>query len=142
MIIHGSRTLTLYWDPSKGKRKIQDSSSSQFMSLHNCTGDQPSTDPFLAVPVVSTYWEHLNSSNPELWQAPEMLVWIGGKRTYSQLLSKGMGLVGFIHPVLLLLLLFVFSFFFLSGSKGDMLNAPIDKDLRHQGRWAAKIGSH
>lgn len=91
IIIHGSRTLTLYWDPSKGKRKIHDSSSSQFLSLHNCTGDQPSTDPFLAVPVVSTYWEHLNSSNPELWQAPEMLVWIGGKRTYSQLLSKGMG---------------------------------------------------
>ena len=141
IVIQGSRTLTLYWDPSKGKRKIHDSSSSQFLSFHNCTGDQPTTDPSLAIPVVSTYWEHLNFQTQNYGRTQKCSSGFVGKNLLqTPVQRKGTCTVRVIHPVFFLFVCFVL--FSLPGSQGDMLSLPLDKDLKHQGRWSVKIAGH
>lgn len=66
-----ARMPNLVLGPPKGKRKNHDFSASQFLLLHNCTRAHRGIDPFLAVPDISLYREHLNSFNPDLGQVPD-----------------------------------------------------------------------
>lgn len=52
--------------------------------------NQPDINPFLAIPGISPYWNHLNSTNSDLWQAPEGAFGYG-RRTYSWFPSRWKG---------------------------------------------------
>lgn len=67
---------TWYWAPQKGgngNHTCTPFNSTSGILEQNCTGNQPDTNPFLAIPGISPYWKHLSSTNPDLWQAPEGL---------------------------------------------------------------------
>ena len=67
---------TWYWAPQKGGNGnhtcIPLNSTSGILE-QNCTGNQPDTNPFLAIPGISPHWKHLYCTNPDLWQSWEEL---------------------------------------------------------------------
>ena len=123
-----------HWAPPKGGNGnhtcIPFNSTSRIL-VQNCTGNQPDINPFLAIPGISPYWNHLNSTNPDLRQAPEGLFWICGRKTYPWLPSRWERTctIAVIQP----------GFFLLSDSQGDTLGIPIYNNLRHREKWSLKL---
>ena len=72
---------TWYWAPQRGNgiHTCTPSNSTSGILEKNCTGNQPDTNPFLAVPGISPYWKHLYCTNPDLWQPRRGLFGIVGK---------------------------------------------------------------
>ena len=63
---------TWYWAPQKGgngNHTCTPFNSTSGILEQDCTGSQPDTDPFLAIPGISPHWKHLYCTNPDLWQS-------------------------------------------------------------------------
>lgn len=118
---------TWYWAPHKrgnGIHIFNPFNSTSGILEQNCTGNQPDTNPFLAISGISPYWKHHYSTNPDLRQPQEGAFWICRRKAYSRFPSRcgGTCTIGIIQS----------GFFLLPDSPGDMLVFPICDNLRHR----------
>ena len=71
-----------YWAPQKGGNGIRTCTpfnSTSGILEQNCTGNQPDTNLFFAIPGISPYRKHHYSTNPDLWQLQGGLFGIVGE---------------------------------------------------------------
>ena len=77
---------TRYWAPQKGGNGIHTCTpfnSTSGILEQNCTGNQPDTNLFFAIPGISSYRKHHYFTNPDLWQPWERLFWFAEGPTHS-----------------------------------------------------------
>ena len=124
---------TWYWAPQKGGNGnhtcIPFNSTSGILE-QNCTGNQPDTNPFLAIPGISPHWKPL-LHKPRLIATLRGTFWNCGRRAYSGLPCRygRTCTIGIIQ-----------SGFFLLPTPGDMLVFPICDNLRHREKWFLELG--